>query len=196
MNLKIQPARYPIYLIDDDHSFVSSLLNILQIENYVVFYFDGVQQFLNSDFAKDSVIVCDMRMPTQNGLDLQQAFIKKNIQSPLIFLSGESSINQALAAIKNGAFDFITKPFEPSELIKTIDRAFVKISKDKYIESEKNKLSFRENQAMELFLKGFSNPEVAHELGIKVSTVKEYKANIFRKLEVKRMSDLIKKLHN
>ena len=103
-----------------------------------------------------------------------------------------TKVNQAIRSIKEGAVEFFTKPVDPDHLMRTIHNAFEKLSQRKLVDQELDKLSYRERQALGLFVRGYSNPDVADELGIKISTVKEYKANIFRKLDAEKISEHIK----
>lgn len=182
-----------IYLIDDDESFRSSLANALQIMGYDVAAFSNVESFLSTTPSEKAVLICDMRMPGQSGLDLQMQLKIRNITLPLIFVSGESSVHQAVEAMKCGASDFIIKPFEPAKLFEAVKKAFREHQKRLNISEAVKHLSKRETEAFRYIIEGFGNAYIAEKMTIRISTLKEYKTNIFKKLNVSNISELIER---
>ncbi len=146
-----------------------------------------------------AVLVSDMQMPGMTGVDVQAALIERGVEMPMIFISGESTFQQAVQAMKHGAAEFLAKPVSPDELLLAIERAFEKIDIEVAnhitklnLESKLEKLSPRERMVYDLLREGFSNPQLVERMGISMPTVKEYKANVFRKLEVAHLSELMK----
>lgn len=182
-----------VYLIDDDDSFRSSLTNALHIAGFDVADFSDVQQFLKTKISEDALILCDMRMPKLSGLDLQALLKKKQFHLPIIFISGESSVNQAVEAMKLGAVDFLTKPFDPETLFRLITKTLKAQIRQREDRAALKALSPREKTAFQFIIQGFGNPYIAEKMAIKESTVKEFKTNIFKKLGVRNISELIER---
>lgn len=180
-----------IYLVDDDLSFSTSLADVLRLEGYDVVPFLNATDFLETKLSDKGVIVSDMRMPNFSGLQLQSALKDRGVNLPIIFVSGESTVGQAVEAMKKGAIDFLTKPFEPSDLLGKIAAAFSALEQEKSSSEAVRSLSKREYEAFQYFIRGFGNAYVAGKMDVKVSTVKEFKTNILKKLKVASISDMI-----
>ncbi len=117
---------------------------------------------------------------------------------PMIFISGESSVQQSVAALKQGAIEFLVKPFDRTALLSAVARGIAlnlrqhqtAIENTAY-ESQLQTLSPRERQVFELLVAGFSNAELVKTLGISLPTAKQYKAEVMRKLKLHSLSELI-----
>lgn len=192
-----------IYLIDDDDDCRLSIQRFLKIKGYQVFSYHSPEDFLGESLMMPSVIILDMCMPIISGVDIQAQLIQRQFNVPIIFISGESSFQEAVEAMKQGAFEFLVKPFTQESLLSAIDRSFKAL--EIHLLNLNNKLkkeamlallSPRELVVFDLLCEGFSNPQLVEHLAISMATVKEYKANVFRKLEVNHLSDLIKIRHS
>ena len=186
------PSKGLIYLIDDDPSFLMSLAHVLRIEGYEVVAFKGASEFLEAALGENAIVICDMRMPKLTGLDLQEALRDMGVKFPIIFVSGESTVNQAVAAMKGGALDFLTKPFAPTDLLRKVADTFAAMEQSGSASEAIQSLSPREYEAFRYFIEGHENAHVAEQMGVKVSTVKEFKTNIFKKLGVSTVIELIR----
>ena len=132
-------------------------------------------------------------------LELQSALIELSEMTPLIFMSGGSGANEAVAAFRRGAIDFLIKPFEDQELLHAIQRALEK-SREQQLDYEQHQkigaqlsqLSQREKQIAEMVAKGKLNRDIAAELGIAVRTVKLHRMNMMRKLGANNVIELAK----
>jgi FixJ family two-component response regulator len=184
-------AKGLIYLVDDDPSLLISLAYVLRIEGYEVVAFDTATSFLESTLSDHAVVISDMRMPNLSGLELQEALSERGADLPIIFISGESTVGQAVEAMKNGAIDFLTKPFEPTDLLRKVAETFAVLEQQKSGDATLTSLSKREREAFQYFIKGFGNSYVAQKMDVKVSTVKEFKTKILRKFKVADISALI-----
>lgn len=186
-------------MVEDDDGFRSDLERALKVCGYTVFTFSNPEQFL-SDFKPlvPAVLVTDMRMPKLSGVQLQSELIEKGHKIPIIFISGESSDEQIVRAFKNGAFDFLLKPFSREAFLGSVAKAIEQdsiamqdlIRKTRLTEALKN-LSPRELQVFKLLAKGYGNKELVDALGISLSTVKEYKSAVMYKLRLRSMAELI-----
>jgi FixJ family two-component response regulator len=192
-------SKKTIFLIEDDEGLRSDLERALQFCGYTVFSFANPQQFL-SEFKPlvPAVLVTDMRMPKLSGVELQSELVEKGHKIPIIFISGESSDEQIVKAFKNGAFDFLLKPFSREDFLSAVARAIEQdsiamndlIRKSRLAESLKT-LSPRELQVFHLLAKGYGNRELVDALGISLSTVKEYKSEVMYKLRLRSLAELI-----
>jgi FixJ family two-component response regulator len=188
-----------IFLVEDDDELRSDLERALQFCGYTIFSFANPEQFLR-EFKPvvPAVLVTDMRMPKQSGIELQAELIDKGHTIPIIFISGESSDEQIVKAFKNGAFDFLLKPFSREVFLSSVAKAIEQdsvamqdlIRKSQLAEALKT-LSPRERQVFELLTKGYGNKELVEKLGISLPTVKEYKSEVMYKLRLRSLAELI-----
>ena len=137
-------------------------------------------------------------MPGMSGVDLQEKLLSHGRQMPIIFISGESTVSEAVKAMSNGAFEFLLKPFSRESLLSAVSKALAldaQLMRDliKQVEFEQKlkALSPREREVFKLMTKGYGNAELANELGVALSTVKEYKSEMMYKLRLRSLSELI-----
>ena len=195
----MSPNKKYIFLVEDDDELRSDLERALQFCGYTIFTFANPEQFL-SEFKPlgPAVLVTDMRMPKLSGVQLQSELIAKGHKIPIIFISGESSDEQIVKAFKNGAFDFLLKPFSREDFLSAVAKALEQdsvamqelIRKSQLAEALKS-LSPRERQVFDLLAKGYGNKELVDELGIALSTAKEYKSEVMYKLRLRSLAELI-----
>jgi FixJ family two-component response regulator len=123
-----------IYLIDDDPSICRSLAFTLSSAHYSVQTFDGPRAFLKDSLPiSPAVILLDMRMPEMSGTDLQNNLLRNGRETPIIFISGESQPSEIIEAMKQGAMDFLLKPFSMESLMRAIENG---LDKDRSRQSE------------------------------------------------------------
>ena len=190
-----------IYLIDDDESMRTSLARMLGEVGYQVQEYASATDFLEKSLPlAPAVILLDMQMPDVTGLDLQKQLVGLGRKTPIVFISGQSHPHQIVQALKNGAIDFLFKPFNLEELLQAINEALKFDQRQlksltKEIETKKNYalLTPREKEVYALLVKGFLNKEIAQQLGISKATIKVHKARVIEKMQVTSMQDLVKK---
>ena len=181
-----------IYLIEDDASQRDSIESLLVYKGYIVKSYSAANNFLkNVPFERPAIVISDIRLPDISGVELYQALIEKNINIPIIFISGEASIQQSVDAMKQGAIEFLVKPFEIDELINAITKAIHIELKEINLNLLIENLSPREREVYKLLLKGHNNQELIDKLHLSLPTVKQYKSEVMRKLNVKSLSRLI-----
>ena len=181
-----------IYLIEDDASQRDSIESLLVYKGYIVKSYSAANNFLkNVPFERPAIVISDIRLPDISGVELYQALIEKNINIPIIFISGEASIQQSVDAMKQGAIEFLVKPFEIDELINAITKAIHIKLKEINLNLLIENLSPREREVYKLLLKGLNNQELIDKLHLSLPTVKQYKSEVMRKLNVKSLSKLI-----
>ena len=193
------PSSKYIFLVEDDDELRSDLERALKFCGYTIFAFANPEQFL-SQFKPlvPAVLVTDMRMPKQSGIQLQAELIAKGHKIPIIFISGESTDEQIVKAFKNGAFDFLLKPFSRETFLSAVAKAIEQdsIAMHELIRASSivvalKTLSPRERQVFNLLAKGYGNRELVEALGISLPTVKEYKSEVMHKLRLRSIAELI-----
>jgi two-component system response regulator FixJ len=195
----MDPDKKYVFLVEDDEDFRTDLQRALEFCGYIVFAFADPEQFL-IEFKPlvPAVLVTDMRMPKLSGVQLQAELLEKGHLIPIIFISGESLDEQIVKAFKNGAFDFLVKPFSRESFLTSVAKAIEKdsiamqelIRKTRLAEALKT-LSPRELQVFYLLAKGYGNKDLVNELGISLNTVKEYKSEVMYKLRLRSLVELI-----
>ncbi len=188
-----------LYILDDDASFRDSLRHAFVSLGYQVWVFGSPQELLQfSNICWPAVLITDVRMPGKSGVELQQDLIEANLGIPLIFMSGESTVQEAILGMRQGAIDFLEKPFAVEALLVSVERALelqrVNLAKT-YRESVRTerlkRLAPREREACQLMTQGYANPRIAIEMGLSLDTVKQYKKNVYTKLGVGDLAALI-----
>ena len=196
---RMVPGSKYVFLVEDDDELRSDLERALKFCGYTIFAFANPEQFL-SQFKPlvPAVLVTDMRMPKQSGIQLQAELIAKGHKIPIIFISGESTDEQIVKAFKNGAFDFLLKPFSRETFLSAVAKAIEQdsIAMHELIRASSiavalKTLSPRERQVFNLLAKGYGNRELVEALGISLPTVKEYKSEVMHKLRLRSIAELI-----
>ena len=188
-----------VFLVDDNQDLRGDLERTLNFCGYTVHSFADAESFL-LDFKPvvPAVLVTDMRMPGKSGVELQEELLARGHLLPIIFVSGESADAQIVKAFKNGALDFLLKPFSREAFLAAVAKAIEQdsiamqdvIRKNQLSQALKS-LSPRERQVFELLAKGYGNKELVSELGISLPTVKEYKSEVMYKLRLRSLAELI-----
>ena len=181
-----------IYLIEDDDMVRLSLTEALTMVNFQVLAFSSALQFYNDleNLIRPTVIVLDMQLPDMTGIELQCKLNAEKLLVPIIFISGESYPQQIISAMKQGAVDFLLKPFLLEELITTIDNALITDLNLSNCHAQLDSLTTREKEVFGLLAKGKTSKAVAGELNIAESTIKVHKSKVMEKLQVDSLQEL------
>lgn len=188
-----------VYIIDDDQSVRDALEDLLQSIDLEVKTFASTREFLAQVHPQlFGCILLDVRMPEQSGLSFQSQMQTLGIALPVIFITGHGDVAMGVQAMKNGAFDFLLKPFHHQELIDTIQKA---IQQDEQRLSESlaqqrvydlwMSLNTGEQDVIKLVLKGYLNKQIAAQLNLSEITIKVRRANAMKKLNVTSLIELI-----
>ena len=181
-----------IHLIEDDASQRDSIESLLNFKGYMTKSYSKAKDFLkNANLERPAIVISDIRLPDMSGVELHQALIEKDINIPIIFISGEASIQQSIDAMKQGAIEFLVKPFEIDELTDAVTKAIHIELKEINLNLLLKNLSPRELEVYRLLVEGFNNQELLDKLHLSLPTVKQYKSEVMRKLNVKSLSKLI-----
>lgn len=188
-----------IFLIEDNDMLRSELERILISCEYSVSSFSNAGEFLNQfNLQAPAIIISDMRMPGLSGVELQAELRSRGCNIPMIFISGESSDEQIVKAFKDGASDFLLKPFSRAAFLESVAKsieqemaAFRERISKALASQVLNNLSPRERQVFELLSVGYGNKELMEELKLSLPTVKEYKSEVMYKLQLNSLAELI-----
>jgi two-component system, LuxR family, response regulator FixJ len=191
-----------IALIEDDEAILRSLSMLLESRGIPVNPYASAESFLAARAEPSpQCVVSDIRMPGMSGMELQQELKKRGSAVPVILITGHGDIAMAVQAIKQGAFDFIEKPFDDELLIESISQAIesghrrsVEQSERALLKARVAELSPRQIEVMRLVADGFSNKEIAHKLNLSPRTVENYRAWMMEKMAAKNLADLVRKV--
>jgi FixJ family two-component response regulator len=189
-----------VFVVDDDISVRESLELLIQSEGWQPKTFESAQEFLDYRRAQiPSCLVLDLSLPGLNGLELQKRVAVERAEIPIIFITGHGDIPKTVEAMKGGAVEFLTKPFNDEVLLTAIRRALersrlalaLKVElqelRDRYAS-----LTPREGQVMALVVSGRLNKQVGGELGISEKTVKAHRGQVMQKMKANSVADLVK----
>jgi two-component system response regulator FixJ len=179
-----------IYIVDDDAAVTRALARGLGQLGFDVHQFQSARNFLErAVIFRPAMLVIDMQMPECNGVELQAMLKTKGWHLPVIFISGESTVIQGITAMKQGALDFLVKPFDFDRLCELIDRA---IELDtRHIQAQAlqqacqrllDRLKPRELEAYRCLAQGQSYREMMLALDISLPTAKQYRTAVMRKM--------------
>ncbi|HEV8142671.1 MAG TPA: response regulator transcription factor [Methylomirabilota bacterium] len=189
-----------IFVVDDDPSVRRSLTRVMTSAGYAVEAFASARDFLAREpFVGPCCVVLDVRMPGLTGLDLQEALAGAGHRMPIVFITGHGDISMSVKAMKGGAVDFLTKPFDVENLLDAIQRAVTKDVKDlgeegrtaEVLERVKQ-LTPRETEVFALVVTGMLNKQIAGELGIAEKTVKVHRARVMEKMRAGSVAELVR----
>ncbi len=187
-----------VYVIDDNELIGTTLGQTLGRLGYNTEVYNDPLVFLqNSMPVSPAVILLDMCMPTLSGVELQQRLKDIGRQTPIVFVSGESMSSEIVRAMKQGAVDFLLKPFNLHDLLAAIELGLDKDLQQSAMASEQlslqvryESLTPREKEVCTLLVQGLLSKNVAADLGISNATIKVHKARILEKMQVKSLQQL------
>lgn len=190
-----------VHVIDDDLAVRQSLAFLLASDGLPVRLHDSAAVFLREIGNQISgCVVTDVRMPEMDGLELLRRLKDAGSRLPVIVMTGHADVSMAVEALRNGAFDFIEKPFDDEVLLRSIRAALAHHGGERERKTEldglrllADSLSARERQVMDGLLGGKANKTIAHELGLSARTVEIYRANVMTKMQARSLSDLVRK---
>lgn len=187
-----------VIVVDDDKSVRKSLSRILRSASYSAICFESVLQFQQSSFPTEpTCIILDLQMPHATGLDLQSELISQEYYPPIIFLTGYGDVRSSVAAMKNGAFDFLEKPVDDTLLLTTIDRALAQdvvtraaMTRKAELQDAVSSLTRREYEVLTHVIAGRLNKQIATDLAISEKTVKVHRGRVMKKAGVRSVAEL------
>ncbi|WP_345816725.1 response regulator (plasmid) [Paraburkholderia sp. PREW-6R] len=195
-----KPPSPTVFIVDDDISVRESLESLIQHEGIDVKTFVSATSFLeHAPSTGPTCLLLDVSMPGLNGLDLQKSLIHDRPAMPIIFVTGHEDARTVVQAMKAGAIEFLTKPFDDQALLIAVRGAIERSSsllrkehRKAEINSRYNALTRRERQVYVLIVEGLLNREIGHELGISEITVKAHRGQVMRKMEAESLAELVR----
>lgn len=174
------------YVVEDDAALRRTIARTLTGAGVYVEEFSSAEALLDSSCSsRAACIITDLRLPGMSGLDLLRRVKKERHPSAVIVMSGYGDIPTAVEAVKQGAFDFLQKPFRKDDLLRVVGHSFELVRTDHCSSSASlETLTRRERQVLAEFSDGAPNKIVAHKIGLSVRTVEVHRANIIKKLGV------------
>ena len=189
-----------IAIVDDDPSAREGLSSLIRSAGMRVETFTSAQEFLVSPGVEAiSCLVLDLQLPGLSGLDLQKRMAEVGLQIPIVFLTGHGNIPASVQAMKAGAVEFLTKPFDEQDLLQAIQEAVERDRQNRRqhaemraLESRFETLTAREQEVMQQVVSGLLNKQVAAELNITEYTVKNQRGRVIRKMHADSLADLVR----
>ena len=187
-----------VYVIDDNKVVAMALSDTLHRLGYSTEVYNDPLVFLRESMpVSPAVILLDMRMPSMSGVELQKRLLELGRKTPIIFISGEWQSSEIVMGMKQGALDFLFKPFNLDELLTVIQKALSKdlqnslaTSRQLSMRERYNSLTPREKEVCALLVAGLLSKQVAAQLGITNATIKVHKSRVLEKMQTTSLQQL------
>jgi FixJ family two-component response regulator len=189
-----------VFVVDDDISVRESLELLIRYEGWRPETFASAQDFLEHPHPTvPSCLVLDISLPGVNGLELQKRVAAERRSLPIIFITGHGDVPKTVQAMKAGAVEFLTKPFNDEVLLiairQALERSRLALARETKMQELRGRyesLTLRERQVMVLVVSGLLNKQVGGELGISEITVKAHRGHVMQKMKANSVADLVK----
>ncbi len=189
-----------VFVIDDDASMRKSLSRLLRSAGYTTEILSSAEDFIvREHFDGIGCVLLDVEMPGLSGMELQEELSKAEYSMPIIFITGHGDIPMSVQAMKKGAVDFLTKPFDDKQLLQAVERALERDRKAREEQMELRDickriglLTPREHEILGYVITGMLNKQVALKLNIAEKTVKVHRGRIMEKLCVDSVAELVR----
>ena len=191
-----------VAVIDDDAAVRAALKDLFEFVGLVVKLYASGSAFLEDRLPDaTSCLVLDVRLPEMSGFKIQEELSRAGVYVPIVFVTGHGDVEMAVRAMKAGAVDFLTKPFQSEDLL---DAVFAALQRDRLrramqqlrstLREHYESLSAREREVIKSVAAGKLNKQIAADLGLSEVTVKVHRASAMRKMRATTLPDLIKML--
>lgn len=188
-----------VYVVDDDSSTRELLAWLMKRHELPVQAFPDARSFLHAYRPGDpGCLVLDLNMPGMSGLELQQYLKEQGVLLPLLFVSGRADVPKAVRAVREGAIDFIEKPFDYKRVVELVRECLARDAATRASRGQREQirarlgtLTQREREVMDLVVAGRINREIGEALAISVKTVEAHRARIMEKLGVDSVAALV-----
>ena len=189
-----------VFVVDDDPSVQRALRRLLTTNGLQTRIFCSAEEFLDQGASVPAVgcLVLDVQMPGLSGMDLQAELQQRGMRLPIVFITAQATVPMSVQAMKQGAVDFLQKPFDSQTLIATIRKAIARSRQQAEeehecldLEQRVESLSLREREVFRLVVKGLLNKQIAAELGVVEKTVKVHRARVMQKMHAGSLAELV-----
>jgi FixJ family two-component response regulator len=189
-----------VILVDDDPLMLSALRRVLLRAGFTVEAYESAAEMLaQARLDRPACVVSDMVMPHMTGLELQACLKQRGVRLPLLYLSGASDLEMAVQAMREGAVDFLEKPFDNDDLVRRVRRAIEQYRFGQRDDFERHDvarklktLTPRESRVSELVVAGKTNKEIARSLGSSHRTIEVHRRNVMEKMAASSLADLVR----
>ena len=192
-------AQPTVFVVDDDPSIRELLTWLMKRNELAVQAFGDAREFLAA-YPPDQpgCLVLDLNMPGMDGLELQRYLKAQGVLIPVIFLSGGADVPKAVRAVREGAIDFLEKPFDYKRVVELVRECLERDRVDRsgrdrrrVVSERLGQLTQREREVLDLVVAGKLNREIAETLDISIKTVEAHRARLMEKLEVGSVAELV-----
>jgi FixJ family two-component response regulator len=189
-----------VFVIDDDVSVREAIESLVRSVRLDVRTFASAQEFLSTaPWDSPACLVLDVRLPGTSGLELQRSLRERRSTLPIVFLTGYGDVPMTVRAMKDGAIDFLVKPFRDQDLLDAIQRALEqsRSQRQQQIELAKLRQRFdtltpREQEVMDGVVAGLANRRMAAKLGTSEATVKLHRGRVMEKMRAASLAELVR----
>jgi FixJ family two-component response regulator len=198
--MTLNSSQPTVFVVDDDPDLLHDSKLLFDSVGMKCETFATADEFLDGYSPKpSSCLVLDIRLPGMSGLELQEQLAEKQVDIPIIMITGHADVQMAVTAMRRGAFDFIQKPFRDQVLLNSINEAISAISRSQDLNEQNSDLAEkwasltpREKEVAELVVSGKPNKVSAYELGVSQRTVEIHRARVMRKTGAQSLADLVR----
>jgi FixJ family two-component response regulator len=188
-----------VFVVDDDEALRGSLSWLIESTGQAVETYASAAEFLTAyGDGRPGCLLLDVRMPQMGGLDLQKKLSEHPVPIPIIFISGHATVPVAVRAMRSGAVDFFTKPFDNQALLDRLAecmresaRHWAESTQQNAVAARRASLSAREREVMDRVVAGQPNKVIACELGLSIKTVEAHRAKVMEKMGAKSLAELL-----
>jgi len=199
MNDMHPDQRPTAYVVDDDESIRTLWRWLMESNGIAVKTFATAADFIESyRNGGAGCLVLDLKLPGMSGLELQQYLNRKDVEIPIVFVTGYGDVPAAVSALKGGAVDFIQKPFSHREVLSIIEKAFQRDAENREKRARRSRiagrlamLTEREREVLQRVIEGKPNKIIAADLDISMKTVEFHRAKVMEKMGVTSVAELV-----
>ncbi len=193
------PEQPTVFIVDDDPAVQRAVGIVARSLSYEVRMFGSASEFLlGYSEGTPGCLVLDVRMPEMSGIELQKMLVDAGVRFPVIMMSGHADVPMAVAAMSQGAFTFLEKPFRMPELKNAIEQAIQHSLAELSIHQQQSEvlarlksLTSKEREVLDLLLEGCSNKDIANHLSISLRAVEDRRARLMKRMEASSLVELV-----
>jgi FixJ family two-component response regulator len=195
-----QAANDCVGVVEDDDAVRRGLCLMLEGLGMEVYAYASARDYLDDQRGRDccACLVLDVRLPGISGIELQRQLQQQEHAPAIVFITGHGDVPMAVEAMRNGAVDFLQKPFKEQQLLDSVQKALIAQRQGRQARDKGNTLAARlacltprEQELLAALLRGLRSKEVATELGLSIRTVEEHRANLMHKMHAATIAELV-----